>query len=160
MVADLPGELAAWSWLLGSWRGDGIGGYPTIGDFRFRQEVSFEHVAGTTLRYTSRSWVLDDAGEVLRASAGEAGFWRIQPADRVEALFVFSTGVAEIHYGLRTGLSVEMASDVVARTRSAKDVAAGKRMYGLVEDRLVYVAEMAAVGERLLPHLSAQLARA
>jgi hypothetical protein len=49
--------------------------------------------------------------------------------------------------------------DVVTRTASAKEVTAGHRLYGLVGDDLAYAYDMAAVGQRLQPHLSAQLKR-
>jgi nitrobindin-like protein len=58
-----------------------------------------------------------------------------------------------------TGTKIEMATDVVARTSSAKDVTAGHRLYGLVGPDLAYAYDMAAVGHRLQPHLSAQLKR-
>jgi len=38
---DLAPECAPLAWLLGTWRGEGVGGYPTIDDFRFEQEVTF-----------------------------------------------------------------------------------------------------------------------
>jgi THAP4-like, heme-binding beta-barrel domain len=50
-----------------------------------------------------------------------------------------------------------MATDVVARTSSAKEVTAGHRLYGLVGPDLAYAYDMAAVGQPLQPHLSAQL---
>ena len=45
------------------------------------------------------------------------------------------------------------------RTASAKEVTAGHRLYGLVGDDLAYAYDMAAVGQGLQPHLSAQLKR-
>src|SRR4029077_20619150 len=60
---------------------------------------------------------------------------------------------------------IEMATDVVARTATAKEVTAGHRLYGLVgqgapgEQDLAYAYDMAAMGQELQPHLSAQLKR-
>jgi hypothetical protein len=50
---------------------------------------------------------------------------------------------------------------VVARTATAKEVTAGHRLYGLAGpgQDLAYAYDMAAMGQRLQPHLSAQLKR-
>jgi hypothetical protein len=50
-------------------------------------------------------------------------------------------------------------SDVVARTSSAKEVTAEKRMYAVRAGKLMYAVDMAAVGHELTPHLSAALDR-
>ena len=70
------------------------------------------------------------------------------------------TGIAEIYLGEITGTRIELSTDVVTRTASAKEVTAGHRLYGLVGEDLAYAYDMAAVGQGLQPHLSAQLKRA
>jgi hypothetical protein len=45
------------------------------------------------------------------------------------------------------------------RTATAKEVTAGRRLYGLVGTDLGYAYDMAAVGQPLQPHASAQLKR-
>src|SRR5262249_19635823 len=87
----------------------------------------------------------------------ERGFWRAQPEGRLEVLLAHPTGITEIYLGEVTGTKIEMATDVVARTASAKEVTAGHRLYGLVGPDLAYAYDMAAVGQPLQPHLSAQL---
>ena len=47
----------------------------------------------------------------------------------------------------------------MARTSTAKEYTAAKRMYGLVEGDLMWVMEMAAVGHEMAPHASARLKR-
>ena len=58
-----------------------------------------------------------------------------------------------------TGGKLELKTDAVARTESAKEVAAGHRLYGNVEGDLLYAYDMAAVGQPLQPHLWARLQR-
>jgi hypothetical protein len=152
-------DIAPLSFLLGRWEGAGVGGYPTIESFRFGQELSFTHNGKPFLIYTSRTWLLDEDGVPGRPLGTEAGYWRPQPDDQVEVLLVHPTGVAEIYLGQITGTRVEMSTDAVIRTASAKEVTAGHRLYGLVGDDLAYAYDMAAVGESLQPHLSAQLKR-
>ena len=69
------------------------------------------------------------------------------------------TGIVEIYHGVVRGTQVELGTDIVARTTTAKDVSALKRLYGLVQGALMYAIDMAAVGQPMRPHLSAQLHR-
>ena len=43
------------------------------------------------------------------------------------------TGIAEIYVGEIAGTKIELSTDVVARTASAKEVTAGHRLYGLID---------------------------
>jgi hypothetical protein len=154
-VHEALGPIA---YLIGTWRGVGVGGYPTIESFRFGQEVVFGHAGKPVLSYTSRSWVLDELGTPVRPSAAEAGFWRMTDAG-LEVVLAHATGLAEVWVGEVSGSRIELSTDVVARTASAKEVTAGHRLYGLVEGDLLYAYDLAAVGEPLQAHLSARLRR-
>lgn len=158
--SDLAPELVGLAWLIGRWAGSGVGGYPTVADFRFAQEVEFGYVPGKTfLSYVSRSWILDDEGRRVRPAATESGYWRPQPGDEVELLLAHPTGYVEIWLGAVSGARVELRTDLVARTPTAKEYTAGHRLYGLVEGDLLWAYDMAAVGQPLQPHLSARLQR-
>jgi hypothetical protein len=156
---ELHPDLAPLSFLLGRWRGVGVGGYPTIESYRYGEELSFSHNGKPYLIYSSRTWLLDEEGNPVRPSHLETGYWRPQPDGGVEVLLVHPTGIAEIYLGQITGTRVEMSTDVVIRTATAREVTAGHRLYGLVGDDLAYAYDMAAVGQGLQPHLSAQLRR-
>jgi hypothetical protein len=152
-------DLAPLLFLLGRWEGAGVGGYPTIGDFHFGQEIVFGHNGKPFLSYVSRTWLLDAEGTPGRPLAMETGFWRPQPGGEVEVLLAHPTGITEIYLGQLTGTKIELGTDLVARTPSAKEVTAGHRLYGLVDGDLAWAYDMAAVGQPLQPHLSAQLKR-
>lgn len=158
-------DLEALAFLLGRWEGAGIGGYPTIESFRFGQEISFSHNGKPFLIYTSRTWRLDEEGQIGPPLGTESGYWRPRPDSQVEVMLAHPTGIVEIYLGEITGTRIEMATDVVARTATSKEVTAGHRLYGLVgsggsgEQDLAYAYDMAAVGHELQPHLSAQLKR-
>jgi len=148
------------AFLLGEWRGLGVGGYPDVPEFRYEQELSFTHDGRPFLAYTSQSWLLDDDGARLRPSGTERGFWRPGAAPRdVEVLLAHPTGIVEVYVGEVAFSKIELASDVVARTSTAKAVTALTRLYGLVEGDLAYAIDMAAVEQPLQSHLSARLRR-
>ncbi len=147
--------------LVGTWRGTGKGGYPTIEDFDYGQQVVFAHDGRGVLRYESRAWLLGPDGEVLRPAARETGWWRPGGADgELEVLLAHPTGIVEVYVGRATGPTRwELSTDVVARTGTAKEVTGNHRLYGIVERALLYAVDMAAVGQPLQPHLSARLER-
>jgi hypothetical protein len=159
METELHPDLEPLKFLLGQWEGAGVGGYPTIESFRFGQEISFSHIGKPYLIYNSRTWRLDDAGNLGAPLALESGYWRPRPDGRLEVIIAHPTGIAEIYLGEVTGTRAEMSTDIVARTETAKEVTAGHRLYGLIGEDLGYAYDMAAEGQGLQSHLSAQLKR-
>jgi hypothetical protein len=163
----LPGEagtpphpnLTPLLFLLGRWEGAGVGGYPTIESFRFGQELTFSHNGKPFLSYVSKTWLLEDDGTIGRPLGTETGYWRPQPDNRVELTLAHPTGIIEIYLGEISGTRIELATDVVARTSTAKEVAGGRRIYGLVGPDLAWAYDMAAMGQPLQSHLSAMLQR-
>ena len=154
-----PG-LAPLSFLLGRWEGAGVVGYPTIDSAQFGQEISFSQNGKPFLIYSSRTWLLDAEGHIGRPLAMETGFWRPQPEGELEVVLAHPTGIVEIYLGQVTGTKIEMATDAVVRTATAKEVTAGHRLYGLVGGGdLAYAYDMATVGQPLQAHVSAQLKR-
>ncbi|HTW05839.1 MAG TPA: FABP family protein [Streptosporangiaceae bacterium] len=151
--------LAPVAFLLGRWEGAGVVGYPTIESAQFGQEVTFSHNGKPFLIYSSRTWLLDEEGRPGRPLSMETGFWRPQPERQLEVLLAHPTGITEIYLGEVTGTKIEMATDAVVRTATAKEVTAGRRLYGLVEGDLAYAYDMAAVGQPLQAHASARLKR-
>ncbi len=167
---EVPDDLRPLSWLIGRWVGVGTGQYPTIEDFRFGQEVVFSTDGRPFLSYLSRSWMLDDEGARVRPLATEAGFWRPRPDNEIEMTLAHPTGYAEVWLGSQevtsiedaviTGARAELRTDVVTRTPSAKEYSQGHRLYGLVEGRLLWTYDMAAMGQPLVNHLAASLSPA
>ncbi|GAB2683811.1 heme-binding beta-barrel domain-containing protein [Thalassiella azotivora] len=169
--ADTPAPLVPLAWLLGRWEGAGVVGYPTIEERRFGQEVEFRHDGRPFLHYRSQAWLLDDAGERVRPLASESGYWRVvvpedperaareQAGVDLEVLLSHPTGIVEVYTGRASGGRVELSTDVVARTTTAKEYTAATRMYGQVEGDLLWVMDMAAVGEPMTAHASARLKR-
>jgi len=183
LAPGLPLELVPVAWLVGTWQGVGVAGYPTSEEVRFGQEVIFGHAFGAGaegaagvrhypgdlpyLTYRSRSWHLDDAGEQVRPLAEETGYWRVLPRPDpgeartpLEVVLAHPAGYIEIWDGEADGPRLELATDVVARSPLARDYTAGHRIYGLVEGELLWAMDMAAAGQPRQSHVSARLRRA
>ena len=149
---------------IGVWRGRGRGGYPTIDDFDYGQEIRISHDGRPFLHYESRAWLLDGESKPIRPAGREIGWWRPvmngdKATDEIEATMVSPTGIMELYLGQVAGTRVELGTDAVVRTATAKEVTAGHRLFGIVEGALLYAQDMAAVGHGLSPHLSARLLR-
>lgn len=160
----LPAPLTPLAWLLGTWAGAGVVGYPTMTETRFGQELIFSHDGRPFLTHTSRTWLLDEEGNRVRQAATETGYWR--PAGEapegglaVEVLLAHPTGFVEVYVGRVHGARADLETDIVARTATAKDYSAATRMYGLVEGDLLWVMDMTAMGHPLQSHASARLKR-
>ncbi len=158
--------LAPLSGVIGTWVGEGVGGYPDLeSDFRYTQELSFTPLPGKpVLGYQSRTW----NAETKAPLATEVGFWRLATSSAagdttVEVMLAHPFGIVEIYVGdltpTATGFKIELSDNVTARTATARNVERSQRLYGLVEGDLAYVVEMAAEGHPMTPHLSAQLLR-
>jgi hypothetical protein len=159
LTPDLPNELVPYAWLIGTWAGAGVGGYPTEPAFQFGQEVTFAHDGRPFLSYWSRTWRIDEQGQPVEPLAMESGFWRPQPDRHLEVTLAHPTGIVEIWIGEVNGAKVELTTDVVARTLSAREYTAGQRLYGLVEGDLLWAMDMAADGQPLQSNVSARLKR-
>lgn len=161
---DLHPSLLALLPYIGEWRGRGKGGFPTIEDFDYGQEIRISHDGRPFLHYESRAWILDEESKPVRPAMREVGWLRPvledgRATDEVEALITNPTGIMELYLGRVNGTQLEIATDAVLRTSTAKEVTAGHRLYGIVEGALLYAQDMAAVGHGLSPHLSARLIR-
>ncbi|OIW05352.1 hypothetical protein TanjilG_28817 [Lupinus angustifolius] len=85
--------LAPLSFLLGTWRGQGEGGYPTIHSFSYGEELHFSHLPNKpVIGYTQKTWKLS-SGEPMHA---ESGYWRPKPDGTIEVVIAQSTGLIEV----------------------------------------------------------------
>jgi len=145
------------AFLIGAWRGEGRGVYPTIASFDYGEEIRFTAVPGKPfLAYQQRTWALDDQ----RPLHAETGYWRPKPAGRLEVVLAHPTGVAEIEEGTVDGGVIDLVATSIGRATTAKDVDGLHRRFELVGPGVLrYEVELAAVGQPLQGHLTAELHR-
>jgi hypothetical protein len=146
---------------VGRWRGSGTGAVASSGTtFAYTQQISFTHDGRPFLAYESRSWLVDDAGAVIRPAWRESGFWRPGATDDdLEVVLASNTGQAMAFVGVSGDLRWELASAAVTPVPSAKHVDGERRLYALVDEMLLYATELAPGGADYAPHLNARLSR-
>ncbi|KAH7651698.1 Lipocalins domain-containing protein [Dioscorea alata] len=83
------------SYLLGKWRGEGEGGYPTINSFSYGEELVFSHSGKPVISYSQKTWKLA-SGEPMHA---ESGYWRPRPDGSIDVVIAQSTGLVEVQKG-------------------------------------------------------------
>ncbi|MCS4277754.1 hypothetical protein M2390_002969 [Mycetocola sp. BIGb0189] len=88
--------------------------------------------------------------ETLRNDAG--GF-------DIQASIIHPDGVSELYLGQIVGPRIDLATDAVLRAAGSKDYTAATRMYGLVDNHLLWAWDIAALGQELTSHASARLAK-
>jgi hypothetical protein len=152
---ELHPALVPLTFLLGTWRGDGAGHYPTIEPFTYVEEISFVHVGKPWLLYTQRTrHAVED-----RPLHAETGYFRPTGDGVVEVVVAYPTGHVEIAEASVGPGSIEIVTATLAATPTAKRVDRVERRISVDGDELHYTLAMAAVGEPLTPHLEAALRR-
>lgn len=77
----------------------------------------------------------------------------------IEVSILQSGGVSELYLGELKGARVDISTDAVLRSASAKEYSAATRMFGLVEGELLWAWDIAAFSQPLASHASARLQR-
>jgi hypothetical protein len=155
----------------------------------FGQRISFSHDGFPYLNYNSYTWVGEenrplvsetgywrlsreltetDPGPGMLPGVGET---RYANADAVETLrnaaggfdievaVLHPGGVSELYLGQVKGPRIDLGTDAVMRSAGAKEHSASTRLYGLVDNHLLWAWDIAALGQELSSHASARLAK-
>lgn len=152
----------------------------------FFQTVEFSYESQSVLGYVARSklgdgtplpqevgfWRLSkpaeqaDAGPGLLPASGDRAITTHEQLETlrnkdggfdIEASILHPSGISELYIGQIKGARVDLATDAVLRSQSTKEYRAATRMFGLVEGSLLWVWDIAALGNPMASHASAKL---
>ena len=151
--------LTALGWLVGRWEGTGNGTDHDGKDFTFEQRIEFNHNGDEYLHYVSQTFLLED-GQPGQALGMETGFWRPKPDASLEVVLTNSEGWTEVLVGKIQVTRIDLQTDAVVRTEGAKVThSSGSRLYGKVENDLMYALDRSTQSHALRPHMWARLKR-
>jgi hypothetical protein len=154
-VPALHPDLAEIAFLLGTWRGEGEGEWPSTDPFRFGEELVFEHVGEPYLLHTQRSWAFENDEPIHL----ERGFLRPAGPGRVELVLAHPLGMAEVAEGTVESRVIEVATTSVALAATASGVTELRRRIELEGDELRYELHMAMRETPLTTHIRSRLRR-
>lgn len=77
----------------------------------------------------------------------------------IEVSILHPSGVSELYIGQVKGPRIDLATDAVMRSVTSKEHTASTRLYGLVENHMLWAWDIAALGQELATHASGRLAR-
>ncbi|MCB1281394.1 MAG: FABP family protein, partial [Salinibacterium sp.] len=109
-----------------------------------------------------------DPGPGLLAGVGEPAYGSAEDVETLrntndgfdlEVSILHPGGVSELYLGQVKSARIDLATDAVMRSASAKEHTASTRMYGLVDEHLLWAWDLAALGRPLTSHASGRLAR-
>lgn len=155
-ASNLAPNLTPVAALLGTWKGEGAGSYPTIKDFTYQEEVTFTDVGKPFLHYVQRTW--SPTGAPMHT---ETGYLRVPGDGTVEFVLAQPTGQTELCEGTVLAEADSVVLDMRAsllNSATAKQVSSTHRRYELVGPHLTTTFAMAAVGQPMTHHLRAELA--
>ena len=156
MGSPLHADLEPLAFLLGTWRGEGEGDYPTTSPFAYREELVLEHVGDPFLLFTQQSWMIPDHAPLHF----ERGILRPGGPGRVELALAHPLGLVEVSEGTVEGTSLDLVSRSVSRTSTGDPVVALARSYRVEGDVLRYEIGMATESTPLTFHIRAELRKA
>lgn len=109
-----------------------------------------------------------DPGPGLLSGVGDAAYATAEAVETlrnanggfdIEVSILHPGGVSELYLGQAASARIDLSTDVVMRSSTAKEHTASTRMYGLVDGHLLWAWDLAALGRPLTSHASARLAR-
>lgn len=142
------------SFLVGTWRGQGEGGYPSVEDFEYSEEMTFTDAGDGVFVYREQAW--DAEGEPIHS---EAGYLRALDDGSLDLALAYPFGVSEVMEGQVEGMKLSLASKSVGVTMHGEPVTGLRRVIEVDRESLVYETLMATPERSMARHLRGTLSR-
>lgn len=149
--------------------GDGYLNYSATGWLAAPEgEASVPLVAESGFWRISRPATSSDAGPALLPPSEAAPPRTVHDVEQLrtesggfplEVSLAHSDGSLELYLGEINGPRVDIATDAIVRSAVTKEYSSASRMYGLVDNHLLWAWDISALGTELGSHASARLAR-
>ena len=136
------------SWLAGTWKGQGCGGFPTMDDFEFEDEMRIKtdlkgYVQEPLIHFEEMAWVLDK--EEKRFMHWETGYFKPDQDGRIQFYICHNTGRIEITYGKfevlnsqNKSFEIHFNSEFIRNDKGTKFATKSNRKIILQDDTLTY----------------------
>lgn len=153
-------QYSSSTWLFGAAGDDAADDDPAPVPTPLFSEIGYWRLARPLSAADAGPGMLPGSGEPVFTTAEEVETLRTADgAFELEVSLLHPGGVSELYLGQVKGPRIDLATDAVVRTASAKEYAAATRLYGLVDDHLLWAWDIAALGQDLRTHASGRLAR-
>ena len=153
-------QYSSSTWLFGAVDDDAQDDEPAPTPTQLFSEIGYWRLARPLVDADPGPGMLPGIGEPVFTTADEVETLRTADgAFELEVTILHPGGVNELYLGQVKGPRIDLATDAVVRTASAKEYAAATRLYGLVDDHLLWAWDIAALGQELRTHASGRLAR-
>lgn len=147
------------SWLLGKWKSEEANGkYPTIDDFKYKEELEFTHVGQPNIQFSFYAFHAENNKPMHR----ELGFIRLKPGTNSVAFVIAqNTGLVELEEGELNGKEIKTESHSVGRMSFGKPPATKKvrRTFRLDGDTLEQIVDMETENTAMSEHLRVKYKR-
>lgn len=158
-------KLKGLAWMVGHWEGFGQTQWQGGDESMVLEQVDFSHNGEPYLHYLLQTFE-NDNGHPGKPLTMETGFW--VPGDHNELMVVLCNpeGVAQTWHGTVTGLKSVPGGELATKIEITTDAVlsrgthtAGQRLYGYVNDKMMFAYDRADNEVPLQPHLTGELER-
>ncbi|MEX1078043.1 MAG: FABP family protein [Homoserinimonas sp.] len=142
--------------------------YTWVGEPEGGLEQHHPLVSETGYWRLSRELTDSDPGPGMLPGVGETSFGNADAVETlrnetggfdIEVALLHPGGISELYLGQVKGPRIDLGTDAIMRSATSKEHSASTRLYGLVDNHLLWAWDIAALGQELSSHASARLAK-
>lgn len=159
-------RLQGLAWMVGHWEGHGQTQWPGSEDVEILEQLDMSHNGEPYLHYLLQTYRRGADGELGDPVSMETGFWIPGEGNDVEVVITNPEGVAQKWFGTITGLQSPAGGELATKIELTTDAVlssgthtAGHRIYGYINNKMMFAYDRADTDVALQPHLTGELER-